>query len=323
MANLIKPKIFTTIVSIGLTILLYSIDKNFYEHNIQKRWEEPLNWNDFTGKVDPFSQYDASVASSVYLEFDSISKIFKAYAAQINVISWARESERSDDLLNHEQYHFNITEYHARLMNKYISENPTENKDYFQAELKNILSDANDMQKKYDEETTHSLQHDQQRLWEYKIDSLLTLNSIDSGWVSDSKSGATIFFPSKASLRTGLTNSKIPFRIYSIEKSDLIFLFASLQIPELKSDSIIKYLEKSYSVISSKKLTITQEGSKIKLIGEDSLGKKINLISMYQEPYLISAGIYYNDLDTIGYTKIFKSFTNTLKFLKTESSTSK
>lgn len=323
MANLIKPKIFISIASIGLIILLYSIDKIFYANGIQKRWEEPLEWSDFTGKVNPFSQYDASVASSVYLEFDSISENFNAYAAQINVVSWARESMRSDDLLNHEQYHFNITEYYARLMNKYISENPGEDKAHFQAELKNILSDEYDMQKKYDEETTHSLQHDQQRLWEYKIDSLLTLNSIDSGWVSDSKSGATIFFPSKASLRTGLTNSKIPFRIYSIEKSDLIFLFASLQIPELKSDSIIKYLNKSYSSMSSKKLTITQEGSKIKFIGEDSLGKKINLISMYQEPYLISAGIYYNDLDTIGYTAIFKSFTNTLKFVKTKTSTYK
>jgi len=86
---------------------------------------------------------------------------------------------RDADLLNHELYHFHISEYCTRLMRKEILEDQTTisdnmiillNKKYYELE--------NEMQSAYDEDTYHSYVMQEQKKWELKIDRLL--QSLDS-----------------------------------------------------------------------------------------------------------------------------------------------
>ncbi len=76
-------------------------------------------------------------------------------------------------LLRHEQYHFNITEYHSRLMSKYLNKKKAHSAEDYELELKNIRERMWKMQEKYDKETNHSLNTEQQSFWENKIKELL------------------------------------------------------------------------------------------------------------------------------------------------------
>ncbi len=322
MANLLKPKLIVATASIGIAFALSLMDKKFYDSHIAKRWGSPLQWSDFTGKIDPLSKYDASVSSTIQLEFDSSSSTYKAYAVQKNVYSWVRESSRSDDLLNHEQYHFNITEYFARLMNKHILDSLGQSQEQFQSKLNRLLISENVMQSKYDEQTKHNKHRDQQGLWEYKIDSLITSNSTDSGWLTDPFTGVTIFFPSKPTF-SQRADSKTIIRLYSLEKNDFILTLLSIKISDFNADSTIAKISKIYySSFEAKKLNVIQynkEIFKLRIASEDSLGGRTDFIWRYNYPYLNGAGISYhpyNDTDTIGYTSIFNSFANSLYFDK-------
>ena len=170
MAGSLKVKIgiagFAVIILLGIPLL----ENSFFAPVAIKKWAN-LSWDDFQGIPQPFSSYEAVIASAVYLEYDSTTERFHAYAGQHNVGSWAKRSRPIQNYeLNHEQYHFNITELHARKLNEYIAENPNGNEYLFNLRLNSINIDLRKMQTEYDSETDHGLIFDTQRRWEYRID---------------------------------------------------------------------------------------------------------------------------------------------------------
>src|SRR5688572_26018608 len=118
MANHIKPKIALSVFSISIIALIPLLESNFNTPVTIKRWGR-LEWEDFQGLVPFFPSYDAHISCSVYLDYNAKDSSFYAYAGQNNVRSWVKLDDNVDRsyLLNHEQYHFNITELHARRMN--------------------------------------------------------------------------------------------------------------------------------------------------------------------------------------------------------------
>lgn len=86
-------------------------------------------------------------------------------------------NEESDmkQLLIHEQLHFNITEYHARLFRKEaigIGKEKLTNED-LQRLGKKYLEAINSMQDKYDKESKHNTEQHKQRYWELHVAGLL------------------------------------------------------------------------------------------------------------------------------------------------------
>ena len=193
MASLLKAKLVVSAISIAIIISVAMLDSNFNAKVTIKRWGK-LTWDDFQGFPRPLSGYGAVIGSQLYLEFDSATSRYIAYAGQHNIVSWTKESTKdSDYALNHEQYHFNITELHARLLNEYINDNPNESELTYNLRLNSLWLDLSSMQEQYDDETDHSVIVHKQRLWEFKIDSMLSRHSADSGPVTTTTRSKSVF----------------------------------------------------------------------------------------------------------------------------------
>jgi hypothetical protein len=136
-------------------------------------WSEnkPLEWNDFSGQTHDSSNYDAEVFAEVRYRysFRNLKDFRFDVAANFNKnISWSKKQHQSQDLLKHEQLHFDIAEVYARKMkevfdNYQYSEN-------FEEEIVQLFNEKkaeyHALQHRYDEETNHSLNKEKQIEWE-------------------------------------------------------------------------------------------------------------------------------------------------------------
>lgn len=153
---------------------LPEVDKN----DIYIHWNENrlLEWNDFQGTPNPDSDIAALTSSGIMADF-SFGKNGLSYSIKCRFNkerSWVRI--KTDVILKHEQGHFDITEIFARKFNKalkeYVYNEKTVNKD-IQLLYQKIQTDHHAFQIQYDKETNHSLNIEQQKLWEEKIKSSL------------------------------------------------------------------------------------------------------------------------------------------------------
>ncbi len=173
MTNYSKYKIGLLSFSTFILLYIFAFENAFFSTSIINNWQK-LSWNDFDGIVQPFNKHSASIHADIYIKYDSVNKNFIAYSGQNNKLSWKKNGLGNDTLLlHHEQYHFNITEYHSRLMNKYLNKKKAHSAEDYELELKNIRERMWKTQEKYDEETNHSLNIEQQSFWENKIEELL------------------------------------------------------------------------------------------------------------------------------------------------------
>jgi len=87
--------------------------------------------------------------------------------------SWLRV--KNDYILNHEQKHFDITEYFARQLKQKLTQMPSGTN--YKTEPQKIFNDINkqdqEMQNLYDDQTDHSINTTVQSVWNNKVDSLL------------------------------------------------------------------------------------------------------------------------------------------------------
>ena len=175
MSTPLKIKYLITGVSLVLLVLVSLYKLNFLKEDQMIRYRD-LTWDDFKGIPKPFTGWGAGIESDVFIEFDSTLNRFKAYAAMNSTSSWKKRNNLSEYLLNHEQYHFNLTQYYALKLNSELEE--TDGLKEAFTKLNNIRVDLDKAQNKYDLESEHNLNQDFQNYWEFKIDSLLT--SVDS-----------------------------------------------------------------------------------------------------------------------------------------------
>ena len=218
MANLVKTKSVLSGIALFIIVIIPLLQNSFYLPATIKRWSQ-LEWNDFIGIGKPFTQYGAAISSKVYLEFDTASNRFVAYAGQNNRRSWVKSSTLDYAAgLRHEQYHFNITEYHSRLLNEQLESNDSITSEEANKLLDEINSKLSAMQTNYDDDTDHSLIEEQQNYWEYKVDSLLQVYSVNDGITTDLISGLQVWFPSTPEFTAAINDSQIPYRLYSLEK---------------------------------------------------------------------------------------------------------
>ncbi|MCW3078027.1 MAG: hypothetical protein JWO32_2636 [Bacteroidetes bacterium] len=159
------------IVLFCFTIFSFQTDKNIL------LWKEnrPLTWDDFNGK--PERRFAA--ASTHYDILKSLSSKDKSTATvKIEAVffrhkSWKNKDWLSDEILAHEQKHFDIVELYARKLRKALKENKFRSYSELENKLQALYDQFDDemdlYQDKYDEETDGSMKGTQQRAWQKKI----------------------------------------------------------------------------------------------------------------------------------------------------------
>jgi hypothetical protein len=174
--------VFLIGASLSLMALNFKVNIFDYRRPIEYSDIKSITFKDFKG----FKLPNETFKGTKRFAFISTSIAWEKRANEIEIKTLFHPSRSftynekltNNFLLQHELYHFHITEYYARLSRKELSlleTIPSENT------LKNILKKnsalMDKMQMEYDYETYHSYILKEQKRWQNKLDSLLNLNT--------------------------------------------------------------------------------------------------------------------------------------------------
>lgn len=161
-------------LGIAAILLFISVLTNAQENFVTWNENEPLQWNDFSGKADHSSSFEAESFAEVKYSYQFNSPRdfhFNVKASFNRNTSWIKQGYKSDALLKHEQLHFDIAELYARKL-KVAFDNYTYSSNY-EEEIVQIFSRVkliyHKTQQLYDEETNHSLIASVQKEWEVLV----------------------------------------------------------------------------------------------------------------------------------------------------------
>lgn len=163
------------LTSILIIIIIINISLGFFINSNNKNiitWEnsKQLKWEYFNG--DPimeskFSAYSTMGISRNYNEKDFIKIMVKTLFVKDK--SWVKPNP-SDNLLKHEQGHFNLFEIYARKLRKiYIENSDSIDIDYYNYQYKVINEYLDSITIKYDKETDFSRNIKEQERWNDSI----------------------------------------------------------------------------------------------------------------------------------------------------------
>lgn len=140
--------------------------------------ERKLTWADFKGQPDQNSKYGAvtySQFSSTY-KYSPDSLYCTISCEFIPEQSWVKPNA-TEELLKHEQGHFDLTEYIARLFRKELLSYKFESYETIRTEMKRLsakyAAKFEEIQDQYDEETHHSKKLLEQTIWNKRIEQYL------------------------------------------------------------------------------------------------------------------------------------------------------
>jgi hypothetical protein len=146
-------------------------------------WDEnkKLTWADFRGPRTKNGSYVASTSSGIsfsYSHMEVNGVIEYDYAIKCHFYpdeSWYDETRASDYILKHEQTHFDISELHARMLRKRISEADlsASAKAEIRAFYEAVEVDRRVMQNKFDSESDHSKNKEMEYQWEAYVENQL------------------------------------------------------------------------------------------------------------------------------------------------------
>lgn len=324
MSNILKFKLGISTLSLTILVLIPLFRGNFNANVSFIRWRQ-LQWTDFKGFVKPFTGWYAGITSNMFLEYDSATNSYTSYAAMSDQGSWTKaEPDKSVYELTHEQYHFNISELHARMMNAYTADNTGKSKEEYLEKFRVLRQALDHMQDDYDDETDHSLKQDIQKRWEYKIDSMLLVYSEDSVGVTDYYSGARAFLPASPEFFHGLDSNQYCYRTFSLTKYDLEFTVSSFQhligFPNVTRNDLMEY----YAEDSLEVVTIEMDSSQLfnsfLVEAYDSTANRYYHYLWKQNEgyrYKLTVGYEQREKGTEGYRQMAESFLNSFEISNT------
>ncbi len=145
-----------------------------------KEGNRPLLWKNFKGKPESDSYFFANTYWQMAFKFSNVSfrsdtAILKGFEVNLDFDpqkSWVKKDKASNDLLKHEQGHFDIAIICQREI-IYAFNNTIFVKAGMQEKVNalfnSILNKYKDMERKYDDETNHSIDTAQQEKWDQFI----------------------------------------------------------------------------------------------------------------------------------------------------------
>jgi len=138
--------------------------------------EKNVDWTNFTEVKSKSDGFSASIYSEIFCPREITEKSSAIYAYMSPSISdKLNDSLLGPQLLIHEQYHFNITEYYTRLLRKAIIETGSDELtiDEVQSLYDKYELKRDSIQDLYDSISDHNVKNHEQRYWELKIDEML------------------------------------------------------------------------------------------------------------------------------------------------------
>ncbi len=137
-----------------------------------------LNWDDFKGPPDTIRHFSAETHYVITYTYKKSSQLktpelqFKVQCYFEQGRSWAKTKDTNQQLLDHEQAHFDIAELHTRMFRERISKALFDQNKY-DGQIQNIFSDilaeCSQMQEKFDKETKYGILAEEQNSWIFNI----------------------------------------------------------------------------------------------------------------------------------------------------------
>ena len=170
-----------------LFILFLLLSTSFFGQNttrdtITYRKYNTLKWTDFKADAPVDSPFTASVSSGMSYKWSYSTSAgiidfrFSIEAKLYRNLSWSVYKSGKQEVLKHEQLHFDITELFTRKFRKALEEYVVKRnirKDVATI-YEGIEKQRIEMQLLYDKETNHSINKESQLAWEKKVSKLLT-----------------------------------------------------------------------------------------------------------------------------------------------------
>ena len=158
----------------NIMLLLLFTSASFQYNEIEWNDSEKLTWNDFNGKITS-KGYTALTATAI-----SFSYMYTETSIELEVRtvfdkdeSWVNEDLASNQLLAHEQLHFDITELVSRKFRKSLAESEELTPSVMNEMYGEYVNEVMYLQHQYDKESNHSVKRDEQLKWELKVQNQL------------------------------------------------------------------------------------------------------------------------------------------------------
>lgn len=168
-------------IVIALNFLLIVFDSKTVNENVfSNYWTRPyscgpVNWSHFN-KVDSIQEeHEASIDTYILYKANKAYNYKPAIVMAVMDRSGSFYTAMHDDLLNHENYHFKLTEVYSRKINNELNKYHFANADKTKSLIRVYLDSLEIIQKNYDVESNHGLNIDNQKKWQKYIDNQLLL----------------------------------------------------------------------------------------------------------------------------------------------------
>ena len=170
-----------------ILLIILSSSIAYSQDTLNKRWDinNQLVWSDFKGEPDSVSSFaaqcscgpDYSIKRS-YNVFNGKPKFeFVVFSKMNKYKSWVKSNAKSIQGLKHEQLHFDICEFFSWQLLMVFKKIKYTNDAKFENELRELSEQMSlkeyQLQKRYDDETKHSLDAKMQNKWAVFVKDLL------------------------------------------------------------------------------------------------------------------------------------------------------
>lgn len=161
-------------------ITILSSNSSSGEKEICWKKDRRLTWDDFRGAIPNDAGEQTAAATYCGIGFETNTITSKNPELKINVYntfyinnSWAKPEEMNDEVLAHEQGHFDLCEIYTRKLRERLSGLKV-NVNTMKPVLKNIYNqlqkEYRDRQEAYENETSHGIKTQQQRNWQKRLE---------------------------------------------------------------------------------------------------------------------------------------------------------
>ncbi|MDQ3291938.1 MAG: DUF922 domain-containing protein [Bacteroidota bacterium] len=132
-----------------------------------------LTWNDFQKEADVNDPLHALASTNIAVQATCKNNqmVFDVKCQFAVNESWSK-NKSSEELLQHEQLHFDLTEVYARLLRQKLSQQKSlcnGDKNKFRAVVNKVFADWQKAQQRYDNESRHGLDDFKQEYWTKEV----------------------------------------------------------------------------------------------------------------------------------------------------------
>lgn len=162
------------IIAVNVTLIFVSdnfVIEKLAAKNLYKSYSNgQISWDNFSKRDSIDGDFDAEIETFISYKVNRVYNYTPARAVAAMDLKESGYITQSENLLEHEYYHFKITEIVTRKLNKELDNYHFGHPDKTQEIINRYLDTLEYLQDSYDNETNHNLIFSKQKEWEIKID---------------------------------------------------------------------------------------------------------------------------------------------------------